>query len=151
MVKDPDTGKVTEVHCTYDPETRGGTSGDRRRVRGTSHWVSAVHCLTAEVRLYDHLFLSPNPAVGDPIVDGSGGDDSEPGVIKDLLNPASLEVLTDCCVEPSLEDATPGSRYQFLRQGYFCVDSKDSKPDALVFNRTVSLRDSWARSQQGGG
>jgi glutaminyl-tRNA synthetase len=146
VVKDPATGKVTEVHCTYDPETKGGTSEDRRRVRGTSHWVSAAHCLTAEVRLYDHLFLSPNPGAGDDTV----GDGAEPGDIQDLFNPDSLEVLTDCRVEPSLADAAPGSSYQFLRQGYFCVDSKDSKPGALVFNRTVSLRDSWARSQRGG-
>jgi len=146
VVKDPATGKVTEVHCTYDPETKGGTSEDRRRVRGTSHWVSAAHCLTAEVRLYDHLFLSPNPGAGDD----TEGDGAEPGDIQDLFNPDSLEVLTECRVEPSLADAAPGSSYQFLRQGYFCVDSKDSKPGALVFNRTVSLRDSWARSQRGG-
>ena len=146
VVKDPATGKVTEVHCTYDPETKGGTSEDRRRVRGTSHWVSAAHCLTAEVRLYDHLFLSPNPGAGDD----TEGDGAEPGDIQDLFNPDSLEVLTECRVEPSLADAAPGSSYQFLRQGDFCVDSKDSKPGALVFNRTVSLRDSWARSQRGG-
>ena len=142
VVKDHASGKVTEVHCTYDPETKGGASEDRRRVRGTSHWVSAAHCLTAEVRLYDHLFLSLDPATGE--------EGSEPGDIKDLLNPDSLEVLTDCRVEPSLADAEPGSRYQFLRQGYFCIDSEDPKPGALVFNRTVSLRDSWARFKRGG-
>ena len=140
VVKDPATGKVVEVHCTYDPQTKGGTSQDRRRVRGTSHWVSAAHCLTAEVRLYDHLFLSPDP-----------GDGLDGGDIQASLNPGSLEVLKDCKVEPSLAEAAPGSRYQFLRQGYFCVDSQDSKPGALVFNRTVSLRDSWARSQRGQG
>ena len=138
VVKDPDSGKVVEVHCTYDPETKGGTSKDRRRVRGTSHWVSAAHCLNAEVRIYDHLFLNP----------GSSEDleESDPML---SLNPRSLEVLKGCKVEPSLADAEPGSRFQFLRQGYFCVDSVDSRPGALVFNRTVGLRDSWARSQQG--
>ena len=138
LVKDPDSGKVAEVHCTYDPETKGGTSQDRRRVRGTSHWVSAAHCLTAEVRIYDHLFLNPGP-----------GEDPEGSDPMPSLNPRSLEVLKDCRVEPSLAGAEPGSRYQFLRQGYFCVDSVDSRPGALVFNRTVALRDSWARSQQG--
>ncbi len=138
VVKNPDSGKVAEVHCTYDPETKGGTSQDRRRVRGTSHWVSAAHCLTAEVRIYDHLLLNPGP-----------GEDPEGSDPMPSLNPRSLEVLKDCRVEPSLAGAEPGSRYQFLRQGYFCVDSVDSRPGALVFNRTVALRDSWARSQQG--
>ena len=138
VVKDPDSGKVVEVHCTYDPETRGGTSQDRRRVRGTSHWVSAAHCLTAEVRIYDHLFLNPG-----------AGEDPEGSDSMLSLNPRSLEVLKGCKVEPGLAGAEPGSRYQFLRQGYFCVDSVDSRPGALVFNRTVALRDSWARSQQG--
>ena len=140
VVKDPDSGKVVEVHCTYDPETKGGTSQDRRRVRGTSHWVSAAHCLNAEVRIYDHLFLNP----------GSSEDPEESDPMESL-NPRSLEVLKGCKVEPSLADAEPGSRFQFLRQGYFCVDSVDSRPGALVFNRTVGLRDSWARSQQGQG
>ncbi|PKB65186.1 MAG: glutamine--tRNA ligase [SAR202 cluster bacterium Io17-Chloro-G2] len=140
VVKDEETGEVVELHCTYDPETKGGTSEDRRRVRGTSHWVSAVHSLPAEVRLYDHLFASPNP-----------GDEGEGGDLADWLNPKSLEILTGCRVEASLANAPPGSRYQFLRQGYFCVDAVDSTADALVFNRTVSLRDSWARSQRGQG
>jgi len=138
VIKNPRTGEAVELHCTYDPETKGGTSEDRRKVRGTSHWVSAAHSLPAEVRLYDHLFSSPNP-----------GEDEEGGDLPDWLNPNSLEILTGCRVEASLADAAPGSRYQFLRQGYFCVDSVDSKPDSLVFNRTVSLRDSWARSQRG--
>ena len=138
VVKDPDSGKVVEVHCTYDPETKGGTSQDRRRVRGTSHWVSAAHCLNAEVRIYDHLFLNPGSSE-DP-------EESDPML---SLNPRSLEVLKGCKVEPGLAEAEPGSRFQFLRQGYFCVDSVDSRPGALVFNRTVGLRDSWARSQQG--
>ena len=134
--KDESTGEVVELHCTYDPETRGGRSSDGRRVRGTSHWVSAGHCITAEVRLYDHLFLTENP----------GDDDS--GDLKAHLNPNSVETLTSCRVEPSLASAAPGSRFQFLRQGYFCVDTVDSSPGALVFNRTVSLRDSWARQQR---
>ena len=142
VVKDPDSGKVLEVHCTYDPQTKGGTSQDRRRVRGTSHWVSAAHCLNAEVRIYDHLFLFRNPDTGEDL------NGSDPMM---SLNPESLEVLKDCKVEPNLAEAEPGSHYQFLRQGYFCVDSKDSQPGALVFNRTVALRDSWARSQQARG
>ncbi len=139
VVKDPANGKVVEVHCTYDPQTKGGTSQDRRRVRGTSHWVSAAHCLEAEVRLYDHLFSNADPS-----------DDLERGGLEAAMNPRSLEVLKGCKVEPSLAEAASGSRYQFLRQGYFCVDSKDSTTDALVFNRTVSLRDTWARTQQRG-
>ena len=138
VVKDEKTGQVVELHCTYDPETKGGTSEDRRKVRGTSHWVSAAHSLPAEIRLYDHLFASPVP-----------GEEGEGDDLVDWLNPNSLEILTGCRVEAGLAGAAPGSRYQFLRQGYFCVDSADSKPDALVFNRTVSLRDSWARSQRG--
>ena len=138
VVKDEQTGDVLELHCTYDPETKGGTSEDRRKVRGTSHWVSAAHSLPAEIRLYDHLFASPNP-----------GEEGESDDLADWLNPNSLEILTGCRVETSLAGAEPGSRYQFLRQGYFCVDSVDSKPHALVFNRTVSLRDSWARFQRG--
>jgi len=127
VVKDEHTGEIVEVHCTYDPETRGGWSPDGRRVRGTLHWVSAPHALTAEARLYDRLYTEPNPT----------GDESE-------LNPDSLETLT-CRVEPSLAEAAPGARYQFERLGYFCVDIKDSGADRLVFNRTVPLRDSWAK------
>lgn len=137
VVKDDTTGEIVELHCTYDPETRGGTSEDRRKVRGTSHWVSAKHSLVAEIRLYDYLFRSRNP-----------GEEEESEEFSDWLNPNSLEVLTGCRVEAGLASAAPGSRYQFLRQGYFCTDSRDSKPGALVFNRTVSLRDSWARSQR---
>ena len=124
---------------TYDAETRGGRSADGRRVRGTSHWVSAAHALTAEVRLYGHLFAAEDPA-----------DDKDSGDFKANLNPDSVETLRSCQVEPSLADAAPGSRYQFLRQGYFCVDSVDSSTGALVFNRTVSLRDTWARMEKGG-
>lgn len=129
-----DNGEVTEVHCTYDPETRGGTSADGRKVRGTSHWVSAEHALKAEVRLYEHLFTKPNPDEGE-------------GDYKTLINPDSLQVLQGCLVEPSLKDAAVGSRYQFERTGYFCID-QDSKPDALVFNRTLSLRDTWAKLEK---
>ena len=132
VVKDPDSGEITELRCVYDPETRGGTSADGRRVRGTSHWVSAEHCLDAEVRIYDHLFTKEDP-----------GDVPEGGAFTDNLNPDSLRVIT-AKVEPSLAGATPGYRCQFLRQGYFCADA-DSRPGAPVFNRTVALRDSWAR------
>ena len=133
VVKDPATGEIAEVHCTYDPATRGGNAPDNRRVRGTIHWVSAAHALGAEVRLYDHLFAKPVP----------GGDD-EGGDWKADLNPHSLERLAGCRVEPSLAEATAQSRYQFERVGYFCVD-RDSAPGALVFNRTVTLRDTWAK------
>jgi len=128
VVKDKKTGDVVELRCTYDPETRGGHAPDARRVRGTIHWVSAPHSLEAEVRLYDHLFTAEKP------------DETEDFVRH--LNPNSLETLTSCRVEPSLAKAAPGSRYQFERLGYFCVDSSDG---ALVFNRTALLRDSWAK------
>ncbi|MFH1241481.1 MAG: glutamine--tRNA ligase/YqeY domain fusion protein [Pseudomonadota bacterium] len=134
VVKDSKTGEVTELHCTYDPETRGGSSPDGRRVKATLHWVSAPHSLEAEVRLYDHLFSEAYPE-----------GDKEGGDFKPHLNPASLEVLTSCRVEPGLKGAPPGSRYQFERQGYFCVDPVNSKDGKLIFNRTVPLRDSWAR------
>ena len=131
VVKDERTGDVSEVHCTYDPGTRGGASADGRKVRGTLHWVSAEGSLEVEVRIYDHLFIKQDPE------DTAGGED-----FKTRLNPNSLEVLKACCVEPSLAGAAPGSQYQFLRQGYFCVDSVDSGKGALVFNRTVALRES---------
>ena len=135
VVKD-ETGEVVELHCTYDPATRGGDSPDGRKVRGTLHWVSAAHSLPAEVRLYDHLFVKPDP------------DDAEEGSdFTANLNPNSLEVLTSCRVEPGLAGAAPGSRYQFERQGYFCVDP-DSSDGELVFNRTVSLRDTWAKIEK---
>ncbi|MBN1842544.1 MAG: glutamine--tRNA ligase/YqeY domain fusion protein [Deltaproteobacteria bacterium] len=137
VVKDDQTGEVTEVHCTYDPETRGGWSEDGRKVKGTLHWVSAAHALEAEVRLYGHLFAKENP--------GDVEDGADPGTD---LNPDSLETLTSCRVEPSLAGAAPGSRYQFLRQGYFCVDAADSSNERPVFNRTVSLRDSWAKIEK---
>ncbi len=137
VVKDEQTGEVIELHCTYDPETRGGSAPDGRKVKATLHWVSAEHSLEAEVRLYDYLFLDEAAAYGDESAD-----------FKSTLNPNSLETLTSCRVEPSLANAAPGSRYQFERQGYFCVDSADSSEDALVFNRTVSLRDTWAKVQK---
>ena len=136
VVKDESTGEIVEIRCTYDPETRGGTSSDGRRVRGTSHWVSAEHCLDAEVRVYDHLFLKEDPS-----------DLPEGGEFTDNLNPDSLRTVA-AKVEPSLADAKPGDRFQFLRQGYYCADP-DSQPGAPVFNRTVALRDSWARQRRG--
>jgi len=133
MVKDEKTGEVVELHCTYDPATKGGDAPDGRKVKATLHWVSAAHALQAQVRLYDHLFTKPDP------------DDEEEGRdFKSYLNPKSLETLTSCRVEPSLAGATPGARYQFERQGYFCADP-DSAKGSLVFNRTVSLVDSWAK------
>ena len=137
VVKDERTDEVVELHCTYDPETRGGWSADGRKVRGTLHWVSAAHSLEAEVRLYDRLFDKANPD------EGKDGAD-----FKTYVNPESLETLTSCRVEPSLSEAAPGSRYQFERLGYFCVDSVDSSHEALVFNRTVTLRDSWAKIEK---
>ena len=136
VVKDERTGEVTELHCTYDPETRGGWSEDGRKVRGTLHWVSAPHALEAEVRLFDHLFTKPNPN------DVEVGSD-----FREHLNPNSLEVLPSCRVESSLAGAVPGTQYQFLRTGYFCVDP-DSSDEKLVFNRTVTLRDTWAKIQR---
>jgi glutaminyl-tRNA synthetase len=135
VVKDAD-GNVVELHCTYDPETRGGNTPDGRKVKSTIHWVSSTHAVDAEVRLYDNLFTKENP------------DDVEEG--QDFtanLNPNSLEVLTGCKVEPSLRDATPGARYQFERIGYFCADP-DSAPGKPVFNRTIGLRDTWAKIEQ---
>jgi len=134
VVKDDKTGEVVELHCTYDPETRGGWAPDGRKVKATLHWVSAAHSLPAEVRLYDHLFLKASPS-----------DENESAGFKTYLNPNSLETLTSCRVEPTLAGAAPGSRYQFERLGYFCVDTKDSSDQSLVFNRTVTLRDTWAK------
>jgi glutaminyl-tRNA synthetase len=137
VVKDEQTGQVVEIHCTYDPKTRGGDAPDGRKVKSTLHWVSAAHALKAEVRLYDHLFIKANP-----------GAEKDGADFKADSNPHSLETLTSCCVEPGLAGALLGSRYQFERQGYFCVDPVDSSDGALVFNRTVSLRDTWARIQK---
>ena len=137
VVKDENTGEIVEIHCTYDPETRGGWSDDGRRVQGTLHWVSAEHAVDAEVRLYDSLFTEREP---ENAADGTDWIQ--------FLNPDSLEILDNCKVEPSLANASPESRYQFLRMGYFCVDP-DTTSEKLVFNRTVPLRDSWAKIQKG--
>ncbi len=134
VVKNPKIGEVVEIHCTYDPETRGGFAPDGRKVDATIHWVSAAHSLPAEVRLYDRLFRVANPL-----------GEKEGSNFTDYLNPKSLETLTSCQVEPGLAGAAPGSRYQFERLGYFCVDAVDSLAKGLVFNRTVTLRDSWAK------
>jgi glutaminyl-tRNA synthetase len=134
VIKDPMTNEITEILCTYDPESRGGSSADGRRVRGTLHWVSAKHSVNAEVRLYNNLLSSESPQ------DANGDYD-----VADTLNPDSLDIVTDCQIEPSLLNAVPGVTYQFERQGYFCIDSEDSDSTHLVFNRTVQLRDSWAK------
>jgi len=134
VIKDDATGEVVELHCTYDPETKGGAAPDGRKVKATLHWVSADHAVNAEVRLYDTLFTEPNPA------DVKDGQD-----FKDYINPNSLETLTDCRLEPSLIEAEPGSRFQFERLGYFCVDTVDSTARRPAFNRTVTLRDTWAK------
>lgn len=138
FIKDPATGEVVEVHCTYDPETRGGYAPDGRKVKGTIHWVSAAHALEAEVRLYDRLFTEENPNKVD-----------EGKSFMDYVNLDSLQVMPGCKVEPSLAGAAPGSRFQFERKGYFCVDP-DSTAERLVFNLTVNLRDTWAKIEQKG-
>jgi len=132
-VKDDD-GNVVELRCTYDPESKGGSTPDGRRVKGTLQWVSAAHAVDAEVRLYEHLFTDPNP-----------GDADE---ITDVLNPESLKVVTGAKLEPSLGEAKAGDSFQFMRHGYFCVDGVDTADGAVVFNRTVSLKDSWAKIQK---
>jgi glutaminyl-tRNA synthetase len=138
VVKDA-AGNVIEVRCTYDPATRGGNAPDGRKVKATIHWVSAAHAVSGEVRLYDTLFTKEDPN------DAPEGQD-----FKANLNPKSLDVVTDCKLEPSLANAAEGGLYQFERLGYFCVDS-DSKPGAPVFNRTVALKDTWAKIEKRGG
>lgn len=135
FVRDEKTGEIKEVHCTYDPETRSGRPASQRKVKGTLHWVSAAHALKAEVRLYDYLLLDQ--------IEGGEEDEGDEDFVKQL-NHNPLEVLSDCLVEPSLVGAAQGSRYQFMRQGYFYVDP-DSLPDKLVFNLIVSLRDTWGK------
>ena len=135
VVKDEKTGQAVELHCTYDPDTCGGSSPDGRKVKATLHWVSAAHAIKTEARLYEHFFIKENP------------DEEKDVDFKTYLNPNSLGTLS-FFVEPSLVGAAPGSRYQFERLGYFCVDSVDSSEQALVFNRTVTLRDTWARIQK---
>lgn len=132
--KDEKTGKIKEIHCTYDPRTRGGDSPDGRKVKVTLHWVACRQAIEAEVRLYNTLFTKRDP-----------NDVPEGADFTVNLNPKSLEILKSCPVEPGLKNAKPGSRYQFERMGYFTVDSKDSSPGKLVFNRTVTLRDTWAK------
>jgi glutaminyl-tRNA synthetase len=134
VIKDQATGEIIELHCTYDPATLGGSAPDGRKVKGTIHWVSAAHGVPAEVRLYDRLFTEENPDAGE-------------ADFKTFVNPESLLVLKDCLVEPSLVNAKPGSHYQFERQGYFCVDSLDSRDGKPVFNRTVTLRDTWEKEK----
>ena len=135
VVKDED-GNITEIHCTYDPDTLSGTPGSMRKVKGTLHWVSARHCKEAEVRLYDRLFAVENP---------SAEVDKD---FRELLNPDSLKVLTNAKIEPYLAQiAKPEDKFQFQRIGYFCVDP-DSTPEHLVFNRTITLKDSWAKAQK---
>ena len=130
MVKS-EKGEVLELHCTWDPASRGGDAPDGRRVKGTSHWVSAAHAVPATVRLYDRLFTVENPGASEDF--------------RATLNPASLETLTQARVEPALAEAAPGARFQFERLGYFCVDAVDSGPGAPVFNRTVPLKDGWSK------
>jgi len=140
VIKDPDTGTVTELRCTYDPDTKSGSSQSKRKVKATIHWVSATHAIGAEVRLYDHLFTKEDL---DDIPEGSDWLAN--------INPKSLERLTGCRVEPLLAKAKGGERYQFERLGYFSVDSADSSPSSLVFNRTVTLRDTWAKMERARG
>jgi len=139
VVKDSTTGAIKELRCTFDPETKSGSSQSKRKVKATIHWVSAAHALAAEVRLYDHLFAKEDP---DDIPEGSDWLAN--------LNLKSLDRLTSCQVEPCLANARAGERFQFERLGYFCVDSEDSSAQKPVFNRSVTLRDSWARIEKGG-
>ena len=133
--KTDENGKVTEVHCTYDPETRGGDSPDGRKVKGTIHFVSAAHAVDATIRLYDRLFNVENPS-----------DESKVGSFIENLNPDSEVVLTGCKLESNLKSVKAGDSFQFLRMGYFCVDT-DSTEDNIIINRTVALKDSWAKVQ----
>jgi len=129
-----EAGEIVELHCTYDPESRGGGTPDNRRVKGTLHWVSAEHAVEAEVRLYDHLFTKADPLEDEDFMQN--------------INPESLTVLTGCKLEPSLAEASPGESYQFLRQGYFCVDEESLSSDRMIFNRAVSLRDTWGKIEK---
>jgi len=130
-----ESGEITELHCTFDPETKSG-SGNTRSVKGTIHWVSANHAIEAEVRLYDRLFIKENP------------DEDKEVDFKTFINPKSLEVIKDAKLEPGLKNAKLNDRFQFERLGYFCLDSADSKGNNLVFNRTVPLRDSWGKIEK---
>ena len=137
-MEDEKAGQVVEIHATYDPSTRGGNAPDGRKVKATIHWVSADHAVDAEVRIHENLFLKENP---DEVAEGQDFTAN--------LNPNSLEVVTTAKLEPSLAQAAPGDRYQFERLGYFCAD-RDSAPGKLVFNRTVPLKDTWARIEKRG-
>ena len=139
VIKDPKTGEITELRCTYDPATRGGNAPDGRKVKSTIHWVSAEQAINAEVRLYDHLFSIENVA---SIPEGEDW--------RAYLNPKSLEVVENAKLERSLASAEPGYRCQFERLGYFCADTKDSKPNSLVFNRTVTLKDMLIKLEKRG-
>ena len=132
-------GEVVELHCTYDPETRGGNAPDGRKVKGTIHWVSAAKAFETEVHLYDRLFTVEDP-----------NREEDGKTFIDHLNPDSLEVIREAKLEPGLADTEPGTLYQFERLGYFCADAKDSQPGKPVFNRTVTLRDAWAKQQAKG-
>lgn len=134
VIKDKDTNEIIEVHCTYDPKSKGGESPDGRKVKGTIHWVSSEHAVSARVRLYNHLFTIPD------MNNLKEGED-----YKDYLNPNSIEILENCMIEPCIKEATINDRFQFLRMGYFCLDSKDFTTDMLVFNRIVGLKDTWAK------
>lgn len=135
IIKDERTGEIKEVHCTYEPETKSGLSQSSQKVKGTLHWVSALHAIKAEVRLYEHIFTKPNP------------DEEKDSDFKTFINPRSLRVLKPCYVEPSLKGAVPQDKYQFLRLGYFCVDP-DSQDELPVFNQIVSLKDTWAKIEK---
>jgi glutaminyl-tRNA synthetase len=139
VLKDEKNGEIIELHCTYDPATRGGDAPDGRKVKATLHWVSAAHALEAEVRLYENLFLKANP-----------NDVEEGKEFTDYLNPKSAETLNPCYLEPGLKEANPGDRFQFERMGYFCADTEDSLPGRPVFNRTVTLKDEWTKIQKEG-
>lgn len=136
VIKD-ENGEIIELRCTYDPETKGGSAPDGRKVKGTIHWVSAEHAIQAEIRLYDRLFNNPNPTAAKRIAD-----------FKTYINPNSLDIKRNCFLEPSLKEGKPEDKFQFERIGYFCVDRYDSSSDNLVFNRTATLRDSWAKIQK---
>jgi glutaminyl-tRNA synthetase len=136
VTRDPVTGEVTEVHCMYDPLTRGGDAPDSRKVKSTLHWVSQKHAIKAEIRLYEQLFTVENPDIGEDLTS--------------IINPQSLEVVNNCFLEPSLSEAKTGDKFQFERIGYFCADL-DSSPGKLIFNRTVMLKDSWAKIERKNG
>ena len=137
FTKDESTGEVTEVHCTYDPRTKGGSSPDGRKVKGTIHWVSEKHCIESEVRLYDRLFSVSEP--------DSAKNEKD---YKEYFNQESLKTLKSCKLEPSLKEVRPYCNYQFERLGYFCIDPVEYENDKIIFNRTISLRDTWAKLQK---